>query len=413
MRALRRRGGAARRGGKRRCSSALGAAEQQPPALLNHGALGPGCPAAVLRARHELEVAIERRPYHWYRRELRPAMRRVRAAAAHWLQGDCMAGPTSPAELAFYSCASAALKDALEGAAAASAPGAQVVTLEVGYHSVRQYAAHCFGSRSVTVPVALPLDPAQLEEQLAAAVGAAAARPGGVGAVVLCRRVAPGACVIADGAHAPGHVAPLHDPALVDCYVGNFHKWGFAPKTAAYLWSPRGGPHRTASAAAAAAGAPAMLSSSETRGEYDEWTRDYTPFLVLPECFAHHRALAAAGAFARLRELATEGERLLQRAWGTAPVAPPAHCAPRLRTVQLPPLPQLPPPGAAPSEQLRSQRSAGAAWLHDHLLDRGIEAPIFAYRGSLYARVSVADGNTLGDFVRLGDAVTRLASGAI
>ena len=45
---------------------------------------------------------------------------------------------------------------------------------------------------------------------------------------------------VIDGAHAPGHV-PLHLESLgVDFYMGNLHKWLWAPKGSAVLWvSPR------------------------------------------------------------------------------------------------------------------------------------------------------------------------------
>lgn len=146
------------------------------------------------------------------------------------------------------------------------------------------------------------------------------------------------------------------------------------------------------------------------RGVYDEATRDYTPFLVLPDAVALHAARAHDGTLARMRAAADAGEALLLDRWGTRSAAPPPLRAPLMRTVPLPPLP--PPPTGAASAPLRSQRSLAAAWLHEHLWDRHrVEAPVFEYRGALYVRVSVGDATGAADFRRLADAVDAVRAG--
>ena len=86
-----------------------------------------------------------------------------------------------------------------------------------------------------------------------------------------------GVAVLADGAHAPGTL-PIDIPTLgVDWYVGNLHKWAYAPRSCGILWAR---PDRQAGLH------PPVVSWGLDQGflaEFD-WvgTRDPSPWLAAP-----------------------------------------------------------------------------------------------------------------------------------
>src|SRR5262249_12292404 len=110
-----------------------------------------------------------------------------------------------------------------------------------------------------------------------------------------------GAKVMIDGAHAPGQIA-LDVPALgADWYVGNLHKWYFAPRSCGFLWARPAMQKLTH---------PLAISHGYGNGfrtEF-EWTgtRDVTPALATPAAIAFHDAFGGGALMARNIALARE-----------------------------------------------------------------------------------------------------------
>ena len=195
--------------------------------------------------------------------------------------------------------------------------------------------------------------------------------------------------VFIDGAHVPGMLA-LDAPALgADWYTGNAHKWLFAPKGCAVLWTAPGRRGETH---------PAVTSHGWGAGytaEFD-WigTRDPSPWLCFGAGAKAHDKFGGAKLMARNIALAREAGDMLSARLKTVPAAP-AGMQSSMTTVRL-----------APHGTLEK------AWkLRRKLaLEHGIEVPVSAFGDGLWLRVSAQIYNERSDYERLGEALVRLLS---
>jgi isopenicillin-N epimerase len=191
-----------------------------------------------------------------------------------------------------------------------------------------------------------------------------------------------GARVLVDGAHAPGQIA-LDLPAIgADWYVGNCHKWLFAPRGCGFLWAEP--PQQELIH-------PLAISHGYGSGfvaEFD-WTgtRDPSPYLSLPAAIACHRRLGGAALMARNAALARQAARRLAERWRTALGGPEESFA-AMVTVR------LPLDGTATAERTRE--------IQQRLSDEHrIEVAIMAQAGALWARIAAQAYNEPADYERL------------
>src|SRR5205814_9489012 len=137
-------------------------------------------------------------------------------------------------------------------------PGDEIVLTDHGYGAVRlavESACAHSGAASRTVPLPLcPTDDEVVDGIRAAVTGrtrlvvvdqitSPTARLFPVAQVVAALRGA-GIPVLVDAAHVPGHLPVRVDALGADFWVGNLHKWGYAPRGTALLsvaapWRPR------------------------------------------------------------------------------------------------------------------------------------------------------------------------------
>jgi isopenicillin-N epimerase len=142
-----------------------------------------------------------------------------------------------------------------------------------------------------------------------------------------------GVLTMVDGAHAPAHV-PL-DLAQIPCdfYGGNLHKWLLAPSGAGFLYFSPGNEDRLQ---------PPQVSwgyhwdrrRADERDEYGstprlrflehEGTRDYCPWLVVPDCIGFQEHLGPERIRARMAELAAYTRQRLGEVPGLTLHTPPA-----------------------------------------------------------------------------------------
>ncbi|WP_149538150.1 aminotransferase class V-fold PLP-dependent enzyme [Siccirubricoccus phaeus] len=354
---------------------------------VNHGSYG-ATPRRVLAAQAAWRARLEAQPTRFMTLEYEPAMAAAGAALAGFLGADA-------AGLAFLENATTGCNAVLRSLALA--PGEEVVLLGHAYGAVRKAAgvvAAAAGARLVEAALPFPRpSAAAVLAGLAAALTprtrlavldhitspSALVLPLGE-MVALCR--ARGVSVLVDGAHAPGQVA-LALPALgADWYVGNCHKWLFAPKGCAFLWTAperRAGTH------------PLVVSHGLGQGYQAEFgwtgTRDPTAFLSVEAAIGFHAALPRL--MDRNHALAAAAGAMLAARWGTEAGARPEMQG-SMAVVRLP---------------VAAEGPAAALALRRRLLAARLDAPVFALAGGLWLRLSAAAYNEAADYVRLAERV--------
>src|SRR5438128_3036260 len=247
--------------------------------FINHGSFG-AAPIEVLDAVSAWRDRMEANPDHFLRDVLPPALRNAAGELARFVGAD-------GEDLVFVENATAAINSVLRSLD--FKPGDEILLNSQSYGAVRQavrYICERSGAKAVEPPVGLPVvDPAQLVHAFSGAISERTrlvivdhiSSPTGViwpvaEIAALARK--RGTFVLVDGAHAPGQIA-LNIPALgADWYAGNCHKWLFAPRGCAFLWS------RDARKAMIH---PLAISHAYGRGFADEFdwtgTRDFSPWL--------------------------------------------------------------------------------------------------------------------------------------
>jgi isopenicillin-N epimerase len=278
--------------------------------------------------------------------------------------------------------------------------GDQILQLDHAYGAIAntaRFIARERGARVTTVEIPYPSTPGAVVHAVTAAIGprtrvaivdhitsdSALVLPlAEIAARCRARQVA----VLADGAHAPGAI-PLDIAALgVDWYVGNLHKWAYAPRSSGVLWSAPAHQARLH---------PTVISWGLDQGfttEFD-WvgTRDPSAHLAAPVAIDYLRELDPSAVCSYNHALAWEAARMLSRRWGTS-LGSSEEMIGTMATIPLP-------------ERLGSTRE-DAARLRDALLfEDHIEVQLHAWRDRLWVRISAQVYNDMSDMERLAGAV--------
>ena len=232
---------------------------------VNHGSFGV-MPRAVCRARAEAEAGIEAFPDDFFRRHALRRYREVADAVAAYVRAP-------PGSVALVDNATSGVNSVLRGLALG--PGDAFLISDNTYRACAN-AVHDVASRSgaTVIEMAFELPPASaaaLTDALAAALDAHPSvrvalvdhitSPTGLVmpvASMVAAAHARGVRVLVDGAHAPLQL-DLDVGALgADWYTGNLHKWAFAAKGCALLYT-----------------APAHAAGQQGLAVSHFWKRDY------------------------------------------------------------------------------------------------------------------------------------------
>ncbi|HYL06346.1 MAG TPA: aminotransferase class V-fold PLP-dependent enzyme [Thermoanaerobaculia bacterium] len=376
---------------------------------LNHGTVG-ATPRRVLAAQQAIRDEIERQPSRYLLRELtgvhwggpRHDRPRLRAAA------DTVAAfvGASGDDLVFVDNTTTGANAVLRSLPLAA--GEEILMTDLAYGGVVNAARYAARERGVALRTVEMPDPGLGPGAFVAAIDAALGERTRLlvvdhvtansalllpVAAIAARCRAKGVLVLVDGAHAPGAIA-LDVPALgADWYVGNLHKWAWAPRSSGILWAARerqAGLH------------PPVISWGLDLGLAAEFampgTRDPSPHLAAPAALDFMRELGVEAVREHNHGLAWRGARRLAVLWDV-PFAVPEPMIGTMATVPLP-------------EVLGATRDE-AELLRDALLFAdGIEVHLFAWRGRLWTRISCQVYNDLEDVERLGAAVLARQAGA-
>lgn len=375
---------------------------------LNHGTVGVA-PRRVLAAQQAIRDAIERQPSRFLLRELsevgvgearrrKPRMRESADAVAPFLgaRGDDLVfvdNATTGATAVFQSLG---LK-----------PGEELLVSDLGYGGITRAAmaaARAQGAACRTVEMPYPVRSAG---DLVAAWTAAITPSTRVAVVdhisaesalvfplaeIAERLRSRGVAVFADGAHAPGAIAVDIASLGVDWYVGNLHKWAWAPRSSAILWA---GPDRQRSLHSPI---PSWGLDQGFTAEFG-WpgTRDPSPHLTAPAAFELMEEWDVESVQRYNHELAWQGARLLAGRWSVTFDTPEELIGP-MATVALP-------------QRLGSTREDATRLRNALLFEDRIEVQVHAFREQLYVRISTQIYNDLTDVERLAAAVeSRLSA---
>jgi isopenicillin-N epimerase len=371
---------------------------------LNHGTVGV-TPKRVLAAQQALREAMERQPARFVLRELSsqsvepPAQKpRLRAAADAVAQYLGAKGE----DLVFVDNATTGINAILRSLP--FGPGDEILIPDLAYGAVintARYVARERGAKLVTVELPFPVaEPAKVVEAIEAVltprtkilivdhITAETALLLPLEAIIaLCKT--KGVPVLVDGAHAPGAI-PLNLEQLgADWYVGNLHKWAFAPRGCGILWAK---PERQQGLH------PTVISWGLDNGYTQEFdwlgTKDPTPFLAAPKGFEFIQDLGETAMREYNHNLARQAAHWLSERLETE-LNTPRSMMGCLVSVGLP-------KGFGSSP-------AHAAKLKDALFfNHHIEIPILSVRDHLYARISAQVYNEMEDIERLEGALKGL-----
>lgn len=364
-------------------------------AYLNHGAFG-ATPRKILAIAEDIRLRMERQPTLFFR-QLPEAIR-------FSLEHLASALKAKPDHLVLVDNATSGVNAIVKSLALA--PGDELLTTSHVYGAVRKTLHYAAGRSGATVIEANVPFPVHGEDEIVAAVTARFTPRTRLLAIdhvtsptalifpvarIASAARARGIRVIVDGAHAPG-MLDLNVPEIgADYYVGNCHKWMFAPKSCGFLWQT---PETWTDLH------PTVISHGYGNGIQAEFgwigTRDYCPWIALFWAFGFMETIGGA----RIREhnhaLVRAARALLCDRWGQQPAAPESMLG-SMATVAIPTTGTFAGARATPETAVAINR---------HLWEKHrIEVPVIAFADRLWVRISAQIYNDLGDYRRLADAL--------
>ncbi|MER7441027.1 aminotransferase class V-fold PLP-dependent enzyme [Micromonospora avicenniae] len=357
---------------------------------LNHGSFG-AVPISVQRAQQRLRDEMEANPLRFFTQGLVDRVAHTRRHLASFIGAD-------PDGTALVSNATTGVAVVLQSLGLR--PDDEILSTDHGYGAVAlsiQRECRRTGATSRVLPVPL----AATNEEVVQAVRDAL-RPGRTRLLVIDQltsstaRLFPAAAIVAvahehgvpvlvDAAHVPGMLPTTVASIGADFWVGNLHKWAFAPRASAVLvvapqWRDRI--------------EPLVVSWEQEAGFPDrlEWqaTQDYTAWLAAPVGVFTLRSLGVDRVRAHNARLAAYGQRVVGDALGVAPELLPEPGGPEVAMRLIP----LPPALATTIDAARA--------LQQHIAERlATEVAVMSWNGRGWLRLCGQVYNRADEYERL------------
>ena len=293
---------------------------------VNHGSFG-AVAKPVHEKQNELFLQQEAYPDTWFRKQMYDLIYDSRVMIADFIKANVD-------DTVLVENASSAVNSILRSLQFEK--GDKVIRLSTSYNMVVRtlaYLAETIGIEVIVVEVPLPItSPSQLLDALETALTEHSdvklcvfSHISSFPAIVeplfemsqLVHELAKNSLILVDGAHAPGVLLNLDVPSYnVDFYLGNCHKWLYAPKGTAFLWV-RPSQHESSTFPE-----PTVISSYPAQNFVERYsytgTRDYTAFAALPSAFEFRQFLGGEEQIITYcHNLAVQAGWLLANMWGT------------------------------------------------------------------------------------------------
>lgn len=377
--------------------------------FLNHGSFG-ATPRPVQRAASRWRARMERQPVEFLGRELYGLLAAARAEVAPHFGAH-------PDDLAFVTNATVGVNIAAHSLADRLRPGDEVLATEHEYGACAnawEFVCAERGARYVRQPLPMPDD---LPESDDAAETMAEAFLAGVTprtrVFFLSHITSPTAVrlpieriirfarehnifTVIDGAHSPGQLDLNLDELGADFYTGNCHKWLCAPKGAGILHVRRAMQECVKPVIVSWGWAPERhyLTGSDFQDAL-VWggTTDFSAWLAIPAAIRFQRDHDWSAVHARCADMLTRWLPRFAAAAGMEPVYTARTEALRPPQLAVSPLPE---------------------WIDADVFKRRlydefrVEAPLTAYRGRQFVRVSVQGYVSESDLGAMEDAIRAL-----
>ncbi len=368
-------------------------------AHLNHGSFG-SVPTVVREARRRLLDEFDSNPMLMVTGDLDDRT----GAARETLAGFLGAQPGSCALIGNVTLGAAIVLNSVD-----LGEGDEIVITDHSYHAIT-LAVHDVharrGAKVVVAPVELGATEAQTVEAILSRVGertklvivdeisSATAQRHPVAAITDALRPL-GIPLLVDAAHVPGMLPKPLAGIEVDFWMGNLHKWAFAPAGTALLQvSPRWRDRLN----------PLAVSHSHPDGFpwhlEQQGTRDFTTWLAAPTGLSIFDQFGEQTIQRHNADLAARGQHLLGQALGLAPQELPDP-GPGV-SMRIVPLPEELPVDNLSILALRNRIAAALR----------CEVAINAFRGRAHLRVSAQIYNSEAEYERLADGLPALLRAA-